>query len=73
MDANSAMAAKFSPPAVARSNRDVRPLSSPRPPIWNATISTHGSAATIANTIQVRRRRSCRSASTRSGSVPRAA
>ncbi len=71
-ETNSAMAAKFSPEAVAVSIRLIRrPPRSGSPPIAKAAISTRGSPARTRPVTRVRRRRNCRTASTRSGRVRR--
>lgn len=71
-DTNRFTAAKFAPDAVAVSISVTCPLREPGPPpIANATTSTKGSTARIAPMTRVRRRLSCRSSSTRRGSVCR--
>ncbi len=63
-------AAKLAPEAVAESIREMRPGSpSGSPPTAKAIISTKGSAHRIAPMTNVRRRLSCRTSSTRTGSV----
>lgn len=72
-ETNRFTAAKFAPDAVAVSISVIwLPRPSGVPPIANAATSTKGSAARIAPMTRVRRRFSCRSSSTRSGSVRRA-
>lgn len=72
-ETNRQVAAKFAPDAVAVSIRVTRPFPPPRlpgpPPTANAIIRMNGSAASTPAITSVRRRRHCRSASTRSGSV----
>lgn len=72
-DTNRQVAAKFAPEAVAVSMRVIRPSPPLRlpgpPPTANAMIRMKGSAASTPPITSVRRRRHCRSASTRSGSV----
>ena len=74
-ETNRQVAAKFAPDAVAVSIRVTRP-SAPRrpgvPPIAKAAIRMKGSAASTPAITSVRLRFSCRTASTRSGSVRRA-
>ncbi|XVS28075.1 hypothetical protein ACQP2K_32735 [Microbispora siamensis] len=54
---------------MARSDRRRLPWPRPAGPNWNATTSTHGRASSTPNIAMVRRRRNCRTNSTRSGSV----
>lgn len=65
----SMVVAKLGPEAVASSMKVVRSARLGVPPIWKASRMTNGIAASTPPMIIVRRRRSWRIASTRSGRV----